>query len=71
MEMEGDAVSESVGQCPSNVLIKDDRWGGFLDRCDLAEGHSGEHRSAQNACEPKALRCGVGTYDHRDEEEAS
>lgn len=43
-----------AGRCPSKVLILDDRWGGFEDMCDLEADHTGDHRSARNACMPKA-----------------
>lgn len=41
-------------RCPAKVLMLDDRWGGIEDRCDLEENHAGDHRSARDACMPRA-----------------
>lgn len=39
-------------QCEATILQKDDRWGGFVDRCDLPAGHPGPHVVAREGCEP-------------------
>lgn len=50
-------------RCQATILMRDDRWGGFVDRCDLNAGHEGEHRTARDACEPTAWLCWTGTYE--------
>jgi len=41
-------------RCAETVTIGDERWGSFVSRCELAEGHDGDHRSERTACDPPA-----------------
>lgn len=58
--MSSGAAGTDSERCEARVLQRDDRWGGFLDRCDLASGHDGEHRTARTACEPVAALVWTG-----------
>jgi hypothetical protein len=57
MTQNADSVSpnaEMVGRCDSVCLMLDDRWGSLSNRCELPEGHGGEHHASLNACIPVA-----------------
>jgi hypothetical protein len=43
-----------MADCPATVKVHDDRWGVFVNSCELDEGHSGDHRAAYTACDPVA-----------------
>ena len=40
--------------CNGQIRIGDDRWGEFVDHCELADRHLGPHRSRRTACVPPA-----------------
>jgi hypothetical protein len=44
-------------RCEATNLIRDDRLGGFRDRCELLINHAGPHAVKMTACVP--LRYGV------------
>lgn len=52
-----------ANRCDSEVLVKDDRWGGWTNRCRLMKGHGGYHRHPLDACDPKAFMAWMGTTD--------
>jgi len=48
-------------RCEATVLVKDDRMGGWTNRCRLRKGHGGYHRHPLDACEPLAFMAWTGT----------
>lgn len=48
--------------CEAKVLVKDDRWGGFVRGCELPARHGGKHSASLGACDPVALMRWEGTY---------
>ena len=48
--------------CTGRIYIGDDRWGGFVDRCDLSDGHDGPHRAERDGCKPPGWLAWTGTY---------
>lgn len=50
-------------QCQATILIKDDRYGGFRDRCEGLDGHIGPHSAALTGCEPMAWLSWIGSYE--------
>lgn len=49
--------------CSATTFVKDDRWGGWQNRCQLPANHQGEHRHAMSACDPAAWLVWEGRYD--------
>lgn len=49
-------------QCPAQVLMHDDRWGGITNQCELDLGHDFAHQVSMTACEPIAYLHWRGTY---------
>jgi hypothetical protein len=49
-------------RCFATVFVKDDRWGGWVEQCDLPADHIGPHVIDRSACQPEAWMSWVGTY---------
>lgn len=49
--------------CTATVLVHDDRWGGWTNRCELPAGHQGPHQHALTACDPVAFMVWTGGED--------
>ena len=49
-------------RCSATTFVRDDRWGGWENQCELPSGHEGEHRHAMTACEPVAWLVWEGRY---------
>ncbi|MCA1572483.1 MAG: hypothetical protein LC798_19720 [Chloroflexi bacterium] len=51
-------------ECPATVKIHDEKWGLFINHCDLNAGHPGDHRTAYTACYPVAYLSWSGSAQH-------
>jgi hypothetical protein len=49
--------------CDAKVNVPDEKWGPFINRCQLQPGHGGPHMVALNACEPQAWMGWIGSYE--------
>lgn len=49
--------------CTASVFVSDDRWGGFLNHCELEEGHDSPHQRTLRACDPLARMIWEGNYE--------
>lgn len=51
--------------CAGCIFIGDDRWGGFVNFCELEAGHEDRepHRASRDGCVPPGWLCWTGTYD--------
>lgn len=54
-----------MADCTATILVHDDRWGGFVNHCELPANHDGEHQRTLRACEPIARMVWLGEYDGR------
>lgn len=55
-------VADSQARCEARTYVRDDRFGGWFNHCELPKGHRSQHQSPLNACEPKAVMRWSGTY---------
>lgn len=46
--------SADYARCPAEVKVLDDRYGFWMNQCELPANHQGDHRHALKACEPVA-----------------
>ena len=50
--------------CPARIFIGDDRYGGFIHRCEREEHPpTTAHRVTYDACQPEAALRWYGTYE--------
>lgn len=49
-------------RCPATTLVRDDRMGGWVNRCMKAKGHRGHHRHVLSGCDPIAYMSWIGTH---------
>lgn len=51
-----------MADCEATVFMADDRWGGFLQRCELGDHDGDEHELTMGACTPPAVLRWTGGY---------
>lgn len=59
---QGTGIDQEWPRCAATVLLRDDRWGGFTDRCELIDGHEGSHIHEMGATEPLARMVWEGSH---------